>query len=73
MTWAKDVQNPLHPGKHYHKGDNRVCIKHKERLISLIIYVHANDNDGKPPHKYIHTCSRYMTLSRYQKWNILFS
>ena len=34
MDWAKAVQNRLRAGKHYLKGDFKVCIKHKERLIS---------------------------------------
>lgn len=34
MDWAKDVQNRLRAGKRYMKGDFKVCIKHKGRLIS---------------------------------------
>ena len=34
MDWAKDVQNRLRAGKCYMKGDFKVCIKHKGRLIS---------------------------------------
>ena len=34
MDWAKDVQNRLRAGKRYLKGDFKVCIKHKGRLIS---------------------------------------
>ena len=51
MDWAKDVQNRLSAGKRYLKGDYKVCIKHKGRLISLILYVRAYDNDSKSPHK----------------------
>ena len=51
MDWAKDVQNRLCAGMHYLKGDYKVYIKRKGRLISLAIYVHAYDNDGKSPHE----------------------
>lgn len=51
MDWAKDAQNRLRAGERYLKGDYKVCIKHNGRLISLIIYVRAYDNDGKSPHK----------------------
>jgi len=51
MDWAKDAQNWLSTGKHYLKGDYKACIKHKGRLISLIIYVRAYDNGGKSLHK----------------------
>ena len=34
MDWAKDVPNRLRAGKRYMKGDFKVCIKHKGRLIS---------------------------------------
>ena len=46
MDWAKDAQNRLRAGKRYLKGDYKVCIKHKGRLISLIIYVRGYHNDG---------------------------
>jgi len=51
MDWAKDAQNRLRTGKRYPKGDYKVCIKHKGRLISVITYVRAYDNDGKFRHK----------------------
>ena len=51
MDWAKDVQNRLRAGKRYLKGDYKVCIKHKGKLISLILYVRAYDNECKSPHK----------------------
>ena len=51
MDWAKDVQNRLCAGKRYMKGDFKVCIKHKGRLFSKIIYVRAHGNNGKSPHR----------------------
>ena len=51
MDWAKVAQNRLRAGKRYLKGDYKVYIKRKGRLISLVIYVRADDNDGKSPHK----------------------
>lgn len=51
MDWAKDTQNRLRAGKRYLKGDYKVCIKHKARLISLTIYVSSYDNDSKSFHK----------------------
>ena len=51
MDWAKDARNWLRAGMPYLMGDYKICIKHRGRLISLIIYVRSYDYDSKSPHK----------------------
>lgn len=51
MDWAKDHRNWLRAGMPYLKGDYKIYIKHRRRLISLIIYVRSYDYGSKSPHK----------------------
>ena len=51
MDWAEDARSWLCAEMPYLKGEFKICIKRRGRLISLIIYVSSYDYGSKSPHK----------------------